>query len=202
MSSIAELFERLYGRPPAGERESALHHTEERLGVSMPPPLRSFYSACGREARVMSSYNRFLRPAALRLSDGRLVYCEENQTVCVWGSVPGDPDPLAEVANVLDDDELEWHSEEVTLSRFLEILLYLQTAWGGFRHVGRLPATKRARGKIEAEWEEVVRHNDLIIHAQPGALISKLEGEGFLTVATRTSAELARLERELGVVRQ
>lgn len=167
--------------------------------LNAPPPLRSFYLACGREAAVMSSHNCFLRPAALRLSDGRMVYCEENQTVCVWGSVPGDPEPLAEVANVLADGSLEWHSEEVTLSRFLEILFYLQTAWGGFEHVGELQDSRRAMAKIEAEWEEVVRHDGLVIHAQPGAVISALEGQGFLTVATRTSAGLARLERELGV---
>jgi len=147
----------------------------------------------------MASHNRLLAPSALDLADGRLVFCEENQEVCVWGSVPGSPDPAAENANVLRDGTLEWHPEDVSLSRFLEIMVYLQTAWGGFEHVGDLHEIERALPTIEAEWDQVVRHNGLTIYARPGALITALDGDGLLTAAARTPEELARLERELAV---
>lgn len=198
IARYADLFERLYGRRPEGENERLLCEAEQRLGCSIPPPLRALYEACGREESVMASHNRFLAPSALEESDGRLLFCEENQAVCVWGAVPGEDDPVAEVANVLRDGALEWHSEELRLGRFLEILVYLQTAWGGFEHTGDLLDPSEAMAAIRESWEAVVCHQGLTIYERSGALITALEGQGFLTGAARTEEDWARLEAELG----
>ncbi len=198
MRNYVALFERLYERRPVGVKDEALSAVEERLGVVLPPSLRCFYSACGREPLVMSAHNRFLSPAALECADGRILFCEENQGVCVWGCAPGDGDPMAEVGNVLRDDAFEWHSEGTKLSQFLQVLLYLQTAWGGFEFAGDLQDPKPMMARIQSGWERVVRHQDLTIYWRPGALISALDGEAFLTAATRTQEGFARLEAELG----
>lgn|SRR5690606_14349200 len=198
MTDPATLFHRLYDRTPIGVEEDVLERAEQRLGLLLPPPLRALHLACGREASVMSAHNRFLSPDALDLADGRLIFCEENQTVCVWGCVPGGEDPEAEIANVLPDGALEWHSEQVPLSELLAIMVYLQTAWGGFPHAADLHAIERALPTIEAEWDPVVRHNGLTIYEKPGLLISSLEGSGFLTAAARTPDGIASLQRELG----
>ncbi len=197
-TDYAALFHRLYDRAPAGIGREELRRAERRLGLVIPPPLRALYLELGGEACVMATHNRVRSPAELEVADGRLVFCEENQTVCVWGSIPGSEDPEAEVANVLRHGTLEWHSEEVSLSRFLEIMIYLQTAWGGFEHYANLEEPGHALPKIEAEWDQVVRHNGLTIYAQPGLLITALDGDPCLTAAARTRDGIARLERELG----
>src|SRR5690606_21659525 len=88
MTDPATLFHRLYDRTPIGVEEDLLERAEQRLGLLLPPPLRALHLACGREASVMSAHNRFLSPGALDHADVRLIFCEENQTVCVWGCVP------------------------------------------------------------------------------------------------------------------
>ena len=80
-----EVFEGLYGRAPVGCGEAALVAAEARLGVELPAELRGFLSAVGREAVVMEVHDRFLAPDALAVADGRVVFCEENQGVCMWG---------------------------------------------------------------------------------------------------------------------
>lgn len=194
----AALFRRLYDRHPVGVAEDTLMRAEQSLGLALPTPLRQFYLLCGREEGVTAAHNRFISPPALGLSDRRLVFCEENQGVCMWGCLVGEEDPDAEFGNVLRGGALEWHSEEVALSRFLEIMIYLQTAWGGFEHVADLQEPDTAMPTIEAEWAEVVRHNGLTIYERPGLLITALEGEQFLTAAARTPQGLQYLERELG----
>lgn len=196
--SFVGLFERLYERHPLGVAEHELAEAEARLGVAIPPPLRELHLACGREPCVLASHNRFFSPRALERSDGRIIFCEENQGVCVWGCLPGHEDPLAEVGNVLRDDTLEWHSEQARLSRFLVIQLYLQTAWGGFEHAGDLQDPDPVMSRIESEWEEVVRHQDLTIYWKPGALITALDGQPFLTGAARTEEDFVRLLGDLG----
>lgn len=196
--NFAALFEHLYQRPPVGESEETLAAAEVRLGVLLPEPLRSFYRACGREDCVMAAHNQFLALPSLELVDGRLIFCEENQVVCVWGSVVGEPDPKAEVGNVLPDGTLEWHSEEVVLSRFLEIMVYLQTAWGGYEHAGDLQEPEGALVVMARDWTRVVQHNGLTIYEQPGVLVCSLEGLPFITAGALTETDLERLERDFG----
>lgn len=196
-TDFVQLFERLYERRPVGVAETALADAERRLGVAIPAPLRAFYLACGAEPCVMAAHNRFYGPAGLRYSEGRILFCEENQGACVWGCRP-EEGADAEVGNVLGEDTLEWHSEEVWLSQFLEILLYLQTAWGGFEHAGDLQDPEPVMPRIEASWERVVDHQDLTIYRRGDALISALDGQPFLTAAARTSEGFVRHLGELG----
>ncbi len=69
-----------------------------RLAAEAPIPavLEAFYGACGAESCVMTPHNQFRSPANWEFKDGRIVFLDENQGVCVWGCKPEGDDPGAE----------------------------------------------------------------------------------------------------------
>ncbi|HJK91743.1 MAG TPA: hypothetical protein RMH85_22310 [Polyangiaceae bacterium LLY-WYZ-15_(1-7)] len=199
MMRWVEVFEGLYGRAPVGCGEAALVAAEARLGVELPAELRGFLSAVGREAVVMEVHDRFLAPDALAVADGRVVFCEENQGVCMWGCAVGELAPRVEVGNLVHAAEpvgLEWHLEEVELETFLEERVVLQAAFGGFPH-GATVGLQGADEALARGWEERVRRGCLRVHGRPGVLVVSFAAGGALSVAARTEAELERACDEL-----
>lgn len=187
------LFELLYGRAPEGLASHIVDDAEERLGVRLPPPLRDYYLLFGGEDRLASAYNTILRPDLLQREDGRLIFCEENQGVCVWGCTPSGDDPDAEVANVLPDDLLEWHPEGSSVGSFLSVMILLQTAWGGFEFGGAMPWTQAALADAGVTWEHVVRHQELTIYVAEGTVVTAFDDDLGVTGAGRTAAHFERL---------
>ena len=187
------LFELLYGRAPTGLERSVIEAAEERLGFPIPPPLRDFHLVCGGEDHLTSAYNIIVPPRLLEREDGRLVFCEEHQGVCVWGCTPWGENPDAEVGNVLPDDSLEWHAEGATLGSFLSVLVLLQTAWGGFEFVEQLPSSQAALVDAGIEWDRGVRHRELTIYVADGTVAAAFDDHPSITGAGRTAAHLERL---------
>jgi len=70
--------------PRHGYPLRAIEAAEVRLGVNLPAPLREYYLSVGRH-KINSAHNRLLPPDALEVSQGRLVFMEENQCVVFWG---------------------------------------------------------------------------------------------------------------------
>ena len=198
MPDFIALFSQLYGRNPKGSDPTLIDDAEARLGVALPAALHEFYKACGAEPSVTTSHNRLRPPGRLKVVDGRVLFCEENQGVCQWGFVPGAADPIVEQGALVSVHELEWHPEEVSLSRFLEMLVYLQTAWGGFEYAGDLNDPTPVMSTIEAEWDVMVRHHEMTIYGRPGALISVFDGQTFVIGAARTEELFEATLGELG----
>jgi hypothetical protein len=192
------LFRELYGRQPRGLPTESIEHAERILGFALPAPLLAFYAGCGAEESAMAAFNHFLMPDDLHVVDGRLVFCEENQRVCVWGALPSADEPLTEQGVVLRDGAMEWHSEQVGLGEFLQIMLYIQTVWGGYELAGIHHAPAQVLPHVQGQWLRAVRHNDLTVYKRSGVLIAALAGETFLTAGARTQREFDQLERELG----
>src|SRR5579885_1718914 len=71
-------------QPGDGYEENMISAQEARLGVQMPPPLRTFYQAWGKRKDMTQSNQRLLGPAELVLRPDALIFCIENQACCCW----------------------------------------------------------------------------------------------------------------------
>jgi len=92
----------------------------------VPLAMRQYYELLGNHD-VNTNFNRLYEPDKLMISNGFLVFAEENQNVVVWGiktDKPLNEDPEVFQGQPLADEKYEWHSEEKTFSRF--IIDYLQ----------------------------------------------------------------------------
>ena len=169
---MKELCERLLGRslqPADGTSTARLAAAEQRLGVSLPPVLRTLYTHAGNVGCLMESFQRFAAPEQCEIYDGRLVFLEENQGICFWGvEIAGDRSTVWQRAN----EDTPWYSEDVELEEFLRIVLYYQCAQGGYGHVAAVGLEQPELLELLAvRWEKVVEHSGLHIYWQPDVLI-------------------------------
>lgn len=172
---------------------------ERELGSALPAALRDYHLACGGEQRLNRAHNRVFEPSELALADGRIVFCEENQGAVVWGCRPMGDNPEVEQGVVLASaDELEWYAQDQRTAPFLELMMYLQCAWGGYEHHAVHHDPDALWPLLDSAWELVVDHDGLRIWARPGVLLSKLETDPFVLGAARTERELEWLCEQLG----
>ncbi|MGE0321734.1 MAG: hypothetical protein AB7K71_11810 [Polyangiaceae bacterium] len=193
----AEVFESLFARAPVGVGASVLEAAETRLGCVLPKALREFYAGVGGEKRVTATHNTFLAPDELFIADGRIVFCDENQSVCVWGIEANSDDPEVHQGVTLRHG-YEWHGEELSCSQFMRLMIHLQAAWGGYEHAAQHWEPAGVLPRIEGTWTQVVDHNGLRVFQLGHSLISELEGSGFLSGAALCESGLQLLCDELG----
>jgi hypothetical protein len=102
-----------------GLLEKEIKKAESRLGITLPPALRSFYLSVGGAADLCSIHNVIFQPKDLVFEDGYLMFMDENQSVVSWGIKKKDlkkPDPEVWQRNNKFD---QWYSEEKS---FIELL--------------------------------------------------------------------------------
>lgn len=128
---------RLIGRPvikPDGIPATECALAEQRLGYVLPAVLREFYLTLGRQPAITSSFQRFAEPHQWTISEGKIVFLEENQGVCFWAT-----DARSKVYQTTDLEAPEWHQEPADLPEFLRVLLYYQMAQGGYPFCSMIP---------------------------------------------------------------
>jgi hypothetical protein len=136
--NFASIAAWLLGRPLTpedGVPEAELATAEQRLGDTLPAALREFYLAVGRQPAITQSFERFAEPHEWTVSEGKIVFLEENQGVCYWAA-----DSQSKLYQATDLEAPEWHEEEGGLWEFLRVLLYYQMAQGGYPFCGMIPA--------------------------------------------------------------
>src|SRR5258708_36760232 len=121
-----------------------------RSALQIPTALADYYAAVGAIDVINRPHNRLLGPSELRVEDGMVVFYEENQCVAFWAIREGDlhlPDPT--VYQGLDTTAgLEWHSEDMTVSRWFPVMIYWQIVNGGFPFVGYAAAIEDAERAV------------------------------------------------------
>ena len=96
----------------------------KRKRLAMPRPLAEFYElARGRHAVVFNSLPRIPEP-----TDGRLVFCVENQGVYLWSTEAKGNDPA--VWGRFDEPGMSWRREKERLSGFLIELGVFEAIYG------------------------------------------------------------------------
>jgi hypothetical protein len=179
---VKQLIEKLLEReltPEDGFGEAEIETAEKRLGFRLPYALRELYLCAGKLDCFMSAFQRFLLPEELVIEDGKLIFLEENQGVCIWLAESEQDDPEALQCNEYDsmNDRYkieESYSENTRMSEFIPILLYYQLAQGGYKHGGMISKkaiTDEMLTAMVTDWDPVVRHNGLAVYWHPGCLL-------------------------------
>lgn len=135
--TLRELAEWLIDRPLTaddGYTEDIVAEAEVRLGLPLPAPLREFCRIAGKHPELAAAFNRFDEPSQLARSKNKIVFLEENQTVCIWAT-----DQKSNVYQCTNIEQPRWYKEPVLLETFLRTILYYQMAQGGYPFAGMIP---------------------------------------------------------------
>jgi len=209
-NKIKKIAENILGRPLVKEDGVSIHeikNIENKLELELPTVLVEFYSTIGNLDIFMSSFEYFPEPY---LIEDKIVFLEENQGVCFWGISKNKEDYEKQTVYVCTDIEvenIEWHSENINLSDFLEIIMYYQCAQGGYECGSAVYECNFANrekytlflANLVTGWRKVVSHNGLVIYQKEGKLIWHFTDDkgnlgDTIFASTRTNTEVEELE--------
>ena len=125
MKLCRELVGRYLRRPwteSDGLSKDEIEKAEARLGVALPPAMRSFYLSVGAVAQLCSIHNVIFHPKDLVFEDAYLMFMDENQSVVSWGIKRKDLKKADPEAWQRNNSSGEWYSEEQS---FIECLTSL-----------------------------------------------------------------------------
>lgn len=118
--------------PRRGVPAEKLSRVEQRLGVTLPGPLKAFYLALGGSPEAMRSHHVFVEPEALEFNRDGLVLCHEHQRQMFWAVLRADlvhADPRVVQGQ---PESMEWWDECRELSTYL-------LSFGGWQLVNAMP---------------------------------------------------------------
>ena len=207
-SKIKTIAESILGRHLAkkdGLSISEIETVENSLGLKLPAVLRDFHLLVGNLDMFISSFEQFVEPY---IKGEMLVFLEENQGVCYWGVNIHDTESFTVyMCTDMEAENLEWYSEEVTLTDFLIILMYFQCAQGGYEHGSAVDESNfdsrenyiQFLNDITVDYKKVVEHNGLVIYQNSGKLIwhftdDKGNFADTIFASTRTAKDMKELE--------
>jgi len=183
---------------------SEIEMAEGALGFKLPMVLKEFYLLVGKLEIFTSSFQVFSKPY---VKNDWLVFLGENQGVCCWGINLREKNDYVFQCTEIESDSPEWHSEEVTLEKFLTIIMYLQCAYGGYKHSSVVFESDfdsnemylQFLAKVTTGYKTVVEHNGLVIYQNKGILVWYFTDEegniaDTITASTRTAEDMKELE--------
>jgi hypothetical protein len=137
--------------------EEELSSAEKRLGFRPPQLLRYFYKEIGYKGVLGQTQESLLSPDRFSIHDGALVFCVENQGVCLWGirvmDLQLDDPPVVRASN---ESPLVWEIDHEHLSDFWITFIYWQTINGALGTVGiNGNATDAVLTEVEGQWPEI-----------------------------------------------
>jgi hypothetical protein len=203
--SVTELFRKVGIELSSddGYSEEDLEECEERIGCRLPSQLRDYYRQVGKHV-INQAHNHLANLSTLGNVDGYLVFLEENQGVALWGiptSSLVEEDPIVWQGTVSHTHD--WHSEELSVSAFLELSLYWQAACGGLEFSGVATDLERKTAEIiEQNWPLVKTHNKMQFFVKTGQILVLTEekaGSFSLLAAGTTMDHFAAIDEVLGI---
>jgi hypothetical protein len=159
-----ELIRKLYSLPADqkfGFDEKLLKQTEERLGVTLPAVLKSYYLFLGKNEAVNESFNQLLSPDKIDfVDDAYLIFFEENQSVVLWGIKKSDLSlENPKVYATYDQERVEWFLDSETVENFLLSMALWNGVLGGLKHTALIDAQDKLSLNIieavEQGWKEL-----------------------------------------------
>lgn len=208
-SALNEIAKSILGRnlkPKDGMSIEAITSLEHSLAIELPNELKDFYLLVGELDIFMTSFQEFIEPY---LKDDKLIFLQENQAVCYWAiDIKNLDNKTVWMSTNIESSAPEWYSENVNLYDFLKILMFYQSAQGGYPNGGAVYESNFTDRKeylnfleeVTHSYTKVVDHNGLVIYQQATKLIwyfTDREGniEDIIFVSTRTYKDLKLLEQ-------
>jgi hypothetical protein len=182
-----------------GLTESVLDRQAKKLGIALPSSLKTLYELAGREKRFTRCHNRLLHPADWSVSKGRLIFFDENQSVCCWGvsvrSASADP-PVSQ--GMGDEDEgYDWRLEHRKFSTFILGMLHFQAVMGGMAYCGMLGPIPNFKKAFAKGWKKYGPIGGGSAFSRPGQVIYSEVSTGNFAGA-RTKQEFEMMAESLG----
>jgi hypothetical protein len=179
MSKFTDYYRKLYetfGYPltkQSGISTATLDKAEKQLGVKIPIALRDYYLVAGCEPRFSACHNRLLSPSAWSVEKQRLVFMEENQSVCYWGvSVRNRDTDDPPVSQGVEEDEMVWYPEHRKCSVFLAVMLHYQAVSGGLPYCGSANAPDQSDYRFEKNgWTHYGEVNSLQAYSRSNQVV-------------------------------
>ncbi len=107
----------LPGQP--GVERTVLDGAQKKLGRALPLALADFYLAVGGIPEVTSSHHHFVPLEEMRMANGGLAFCRENQDQMFWAILEGDLGASDPPVVQGQPGESQWYPECKQLSTFL-----------------------------------------------------------------------------------
>lgn len=180
----------------------AIVAAEKRLGVRVPAALRDYYLVAGRELRFNRTQNRFLSPRDWFVDKKRVVFLEENQSVCWWGTHIGgevvDDPPVFQGVN---DDPITWRREHAKCSVFIAVMLHYHAVCDGFPSVGSATLSDDAMKALKKHWHYIGQVNKQRAYCRQNQVVfvTSFLGSEILMAGAKTKRDWEALGRDLGV---
>ena len=181
--TIKEVAESLIGRTLGvndGIDKVQIEQAEIRLGLKLPEVLREFYALVGNLDIFTSSFESFAPLEEMECENDMLIFLYENQGGCCWGlNLHEVTHSTVYMCTDTEAEKPEWYPEEITLDKFLKIIMYLQCAEGGYEYgcavyehdfEGRKEYEEFLSG-ITVGWEKVVDYNGFVSYQKDTKLI-------------------------------
>ena len=193
------IAEPLFGRRFTG-KDGLPESEQSDLGYEVPEALRDFFAVVGRFGPIMSAHNRFSIPRDFTDMDEKLVFCEENQVVVLWGydedqGWQSDP-PVYQGVN---NDEVEWYLESARCSDFLAGMIYWQALNGGLPQIASC-SVGEGIGERARAWPLVWEDESSQIFSRGSAVfsITRSENDVAIQAAGLRVADLNQVWSSLG----
>ncbi|MGL4610482.1 MAG: hypothetical protein ACRCYY_12520 [Trueperaceae bacterium] len=174
MLHFAERYRTAFAR--FGQPLQTKHALSEELlaPFQLPPALHAYYLVAGNETLLNHSYNRLLAPKDIFVEAGRIVFMEENQNVVYWGVPEGAfADPLVEQGVNSEELPLGWHPEHESCAEFLEVMLYVQTAFGDvMKYSSSAVVDPHFEKQLQQHYQYVGRIGELSAYAAEGCALT------------------------------
>ena len=172
--------------------------------VIVPAALREFYQTCGGMSELTRAHNQLLAPTEIEVVDGHHIFYDENQCVVRWAFRDADSaidDPIVYQGVTLDNG-YEWHSEDMVLSDWLQLMSLWQIVNGGYAFGAYASGIPDGSIRVESHFPRVGGHVDgsTRFYGVPGQLICLSGPDGLPSVhaAGATPADFALLSSKLG----
>lgn len=142
MIRYREIAQLLYPpfKPDDGLSLEEIERSEKEIKFRLPKTLRDFYMLAGNHEQINYSFNRLIGVEYLEIKDSKMVFYQENQSVCDWAIDQNDfhlnDPPVWQGQWINYPDEIEWYMEASRLSVFLTSMLCWQSVMGGLPFVG------------------------------------------------------------------
>jgi hypothetical protein len=131
-----------------------------RPALRIPTALADYYGAVGAIDMINRPHNRLLDPSVLQVEDGMVIFYEENQCVAYWAIREADlhlPDPTVYQGHDTTAG-LEWHSENMTVSKWFPVMTYWQIVNQGFQFGGYAARVEDAERAVSAHYPFLIAH--------------------------------------------
>ncbi|GAA3522521.1 hypothetical protein GCM10022393_41380 [Aquimarina addita] len=175
-------------KPEEGITISLIKEKEKQLEIKIPQVLIEFYATIGNNLLFIDGFQHFAKIDDLFVTDGKLVFLQENQSVVYWAVDLEDSQTIFQTTDQNFNAKAEWFKEKFSLRDFLEHLLYFQCimadesyhrkANSGFTHFASLEIDEYHKNVISQKFissldqhsKIITKHNGLVIFWKPDAI--------------------------------